>query len=273
MIEIEGVKKFLALALCSVKGGVGKTYIAILLANFLAAAGKKVCLIDTDLNNSLSFYYLAETALALSKKLNIAAALSNEENSLVDFTLFTRKPGVSLIASTPYLSDLRSINERRLSRMLPTLTGFDVVIVDCHPTYDNIVLNAINAADYVITPVLKDTFSFNTAKFLSEVLSRDTNKINDWFVLLNGYNKQLENAKGGRQKEFIELFGEFSLTPKETLLPWTSTVHDIVDYGKTLTREKTGRAGTVANAALYDAVYSLADSLLDDDAMPLPEVF
>jgi chromosome partitioning protein len=255
-----------------VKGGVGKTYIAILLANFLAAAGIKVCLIDTDLNNSLSFYYLDEDAFLKSKQLNIAYALNNEENSLKAFALNTKKPGIDLIASTPYLSDLRSINEKRLSRMLPTLTGYDVIIVDCHPTYDNIVLNAINAANYIITPVLKDTFSFNTAKFLSEVLSRDTEKVNAWFVLLNGYNKQYESAQSGKQKDFIELFGEFALTPKETWLPWTSTVHDVVDYGKVLTREKTGRVGTVYNAVLYDAVYSLADSLLED-TIPFPEAF
>lgn len=269
----EEVKDFLVIALCSVKGGVGKTYLAILLANFLAAAGKKVCLIDTDLNNSLSFYYLDEDGFASSKKLNIASALSREENSLKDFALNTKKGGVDLIASTPYLSDLRSINERRLTRMLPGLSGYDMVIVDCHPTYDNIVLNAVNAADYIITPVLKDTFSFNTAKFLSEVLSRDTDKADDWFILLNGYNRQYESAQSGKQRDFIELFGEFNLTPKETWLPWTSTVHDIVDYGKTLAREKTGRSGTVANAALYDAVYSLADSLLDDGAIPFPEAF
>jgi chromosome partitioning protein len=268
------IDEMLVTALCSVKGGVGKTYLAILLANFLAAIGKRVCMIDTDLNNSLSFYYLDEAGFAKSKKLNIASALSNEENLLNDFVLATKKQGIDLIASTPYLSDLRSINERRLGRMLPCLSGlYDVIIVDCHPTYDNIVLNAINAADYIITPVLKDTFSFNTARFLSEVLSRDTDKINNWFVLLNGYNKQYENAQSGKQKDFIDLFGEFRLTPKETWIPWTSTLHDIVDYDKSLTKEKSGIAGTVHNAALYESVYSLAESLLEDETIPSPEVF
>ena len=41
----------------SIKGGTGKTNIVILLANSLATAGKKVVLIDTDLNNSLSFHF------------------------------------------------------------------------------------------------------------------------------------------------------------------------------------------------------------------------
>jgi chromosome partitioning protein len=267
-------KKTPVIALCSVKGGVGKTYLAILLANFLAAAELKVCVIDTDLNNSLSFYYLDGAGFTVSKKLNIASALGSEENRLKDFVLATKKRGIGLIASTPYLSDLRGINEKRLARMMPGLSPlYDAIIVDCHPTYDNIVLNAVNAADYIITPVLKDTFCFNTAKFLGEVLSRDTDKANNWFVLLNGYNRQYENARGGKQKEFIDLFGEFRLTPKETWIPWTAAARDIADYGKSLTREKSGLAGTVRNAALYDSVYCLAESLLDGGTLPSPEAF
>jgi chromosome partitioning protein len=267
-------KRPLSAALCSVKGGVGKTCIAILLGNYFAAAGKKVCLIDTDLNNSLSFYYLDQDGFARSKKLNIAAALGNEENSLADFALETKRENVDLIASTPYLSDLRTVNEKRLSRMLPSLAGkYDIVITDCHPTYDNIVLNAVNAADYVITPVLKDTFSYNTAKFLGEALARDTDKAGSWFVTLNGYSRRFEDSAGGRQKEFTELYGEFPLTPKETWLPWTSATRDITDYGKTLAKEKTGRAGTVCNAELYDAVSALADCLVEDEISCPPEAF
>jgi cellulose biosynthesis protein BcsQ len=48
-------------------------------------------------------------------------------------------------------------SEKRLKRMIPALYGVhDILLIDCHPTYDNIVLNALHAADYVITPVLQD---------------------------------------------------------------------------------------------------------------------
>ena len=42
----------------SIKGGVGKSSIAAMTANCLAASGKKVLVIDMDVNNSMSFYYL-----------------------------------------------------------------------------------------------------------------------------------------------------------------------------------------------------------------------
>jgi chromosome partitioning protein len=83
-----------------------------------------------------------------TKRLNIAKALADEKNDLCEYAVPTRAQGVDLIASTPYLADLRTLSEKRLKRMIPTLYGkYDILIIDCAPTYDNIVLNAVNAAD------------------------------------------------------------------------------------------------------------------------------
>jgi len=258
----------------SIKGGTGKTNITILIAKCLAAAGKRVLLIDFDLNNSLSFHFLNKALMEKSKGKNIASALGNENNNLCDYTVETITPKIDLIASTPYLADLRALNEKRLKRMIPTLYGeYDICIIDCPPTYDNIVLNAINASDYTITPVLKDLFSYNAAAFLSGVLPRDVENFKNWFVLINGYDKRFEEAKSGRQNDFLELYrkDEFPLTPVETWLPWTTQVHLIVDYHKDLTCKK-GVPGAVYNPDLYKAVVELAGCFFDGE-LHVPEVF
>jgi chromosome partitioning protein len=256
----------------SIKGGVGKTHIAILLANCAAAAGKRVCMIDSDLNNSLSYHYLDETMMERTRKLNFASALSDENNNLSEFAVPTSAPGVDLIASSAYLSDLRTISEKRLKRMIPTLYGkYDLLIIDCHPTYDNIVLNALHAADYVITPVLKDLFSYNAAVFLSNVLPRDVEGFTNWYVLLNGYDKRHEEAKSGRQSDFVRLYNEgLPLTPAETWFPWTAAIHEVVDYHKKLSGY--GKApGVVCHPALYKAVVELAGCFFDEE-LKIPEV-
>ena len=263
----------------SIKGGVGRTNIVICLTKCLAAAGKRVLLIDSDLNNSLSFHFLDEETMERTKKLNIAAALSDENNNLCDYAVSTRTPGVDLIASTPYLADLRTLSDKRLKRMIPTLYGkYDILIIDCAPTYDNIVLNAVNASDYTITPVLKDLFSYNAAAFLAGVLPRDIQDFNgkSWFVLINGYDKRFEESKTGRQADFIELYRNdkeqaFPLTPVETWLPWTAQIHLIVDYHKHLTCRK-GITGVVYNPDLYKAITELAGCFFDE-ALNIPEVF
>jgi chromosome partitioning protein len=257
-----------------IKGGVGKTNISILLANCCAAAGKRVLLADSDLNNSLSFYYLDNEMMEQTKKVNLAAALSDEQNNLCDFAIPTKTAGIDLIASSPYLADLRTLNEKRLKRMIPSLYGkYDIMIIDCHPTYDNIVLNTFHAADYVITPVLKDLFSYNAAVFMSEVLPRDVEGLQNWFVLINGYNKRFEESKSGRQNDFIELYKKagFPMTPPETWLPWTTQIHLVVDYHKKLACRKE-IPGTVFNPDLHNAVKELAGCFFDDE-LNVPEVF
>jgi chromosome partitioning protein len=268
-------RKTTVVSFASIKGGVGRTHAAIMLADFLAAAGKKVLLADSDLNNSMSFHYLDENMMEKTRKLNFAAALSDETNNLCDFTVPTNVPGVELIASTPYLADLRTLNEKRLKRMIPTLYGeYDILIIDCHPTYDNIVLNALHAADYIITPVLMDLFSYNAAAFLAGVLPRDLeHSAGAWFVLLNGYNRRYGESKSGRQSDFVKLYSEsnFPLTPKETWFPWTTQIHLVIDYHKKLNRNA-GTPGAVYCPELFSAVAELAGCFFDED-LAIPEAF
>jgi chromosome partitioning protein len=258
----------------SIKGGVGRTHIAIMLANCLASSGKRVLLADSDLNNSLSFHYLDEAMMERTRKINFASALSDEKNNLTEFAVPTKKAGIDLIASTPYLADLRTLSEKRLKRMIPSLYGkYDILIIDCHPTYDNIVLNALHAADYIITPVLMDLFSYNGAAFLSGVLPRDLDDKLSWFVLLNGYNVRFEDSQTGRQRDFVNLYskGNFPLTPKETWLPWTAQVHQIIDYQKQLSRSPK-IPGAVYNPELHKAISELAGGFFDE-ALSIPEAF
>ena len=271
---MEEKEKTTVVSLGFIKGGVGKTNISILLANCLAAAGKRVLLVDSDLNNSLSFYYLDDAMMERTKKINLAGALSDERNNLCEFAVPTKTPGIDLIASSPYLADLRTLNEKRLKRMIPALYGkYDIMIIDCHPTYDNIVLNTFHAADYIITPVLKDLFSYNAAVFMSEVLPRDIEDLRNWFVLINGYDKRFEESKSGRQNDFVELYRKsgFPLTPAETWLPWTAQIHLVVDYHKKLARTK-GSPGAVCNPDLYNAVSALAGCFFDEQLI-IPEAF
>jgi cellulose biosynthesis protein BcsQ len=266
--------KTIVIVFVSIKGGVGKTSVVIKLADCLAKAGMKVIMADSDLNDSLSSNRLEQDVREKTKKLNLASALSDVTNNLCDFAVPTTTPGIDLIASSPYLSDLRTISEKRLKHMIPSLYGkYDVMLIDCHPTYDNIVLNALHAADYAITPVLKDLFSYNAAVFLSEVLPRDVEGFENWFVLLNGYDRRYEESRTGRQSDFVELYKNsgLPLTPPSTWLPWTAGMYQTIDYHRPLSRRK-DVPGAVYNEGLHAALGELAGSFFDDE-LTIPEVF
>lgn len=239
----------------SIKGGVGKTSLAAMTANCLAAAGFKVLAIDMDWNNSLSFYLLDKDGAETAKRKNIAAALSDADSSVVKYIVPTRKQNISMIPSSFGLLDLRAISERRLKCVLSTLPAdmFDVVIIDTPPTYDNIVLNAYGASDYIITPVELTQFDYNAVDCLGRKMRTETDKFNNWFLLFNG----IRPNGGKKQDEYIEMFrGGFSnITPKETWVPRRESVKDGLDRDLKIRK----------NNPLFDAVKNIAECFVDDD--------
>jgi chromosome partitioning protein len=256
------------------KGGVGKTRMAILIANCLGAAGKKVLVLDMDFNNSASFYYLSPDQADVARIKNIADGLSRETNNLADYALPTDHPGVHLLASSRYLSDLRSISEKRLSRMTGRLSSFyDVVLIDCQPDYNNLTLNALNAADFIITPVLKDLDSYNATCFLGQKIALDTDKHDAWYITVNGYNHQYETALGGKQKEYLDIYkNEFQrITDPATWFPWTVDMNEIKDRKKSLSCQPI--RGAVQNPELYHAVVKLSEFCIRNELPEKPEAF
>ena len=247
----------------SIKGGTGKTSHVIMVANCLGAAGYRVLGIDMDLNNAASFYYLNEQTQERVNEKNIAAAISRADNHLEDYILLTDHRGVDIIPSSLYLVDMRGVSDRRLAQMLPTISDqYDFVLIDTQPTYDNLVLAAYNASDIIITPANLCTFDYNTATFLRDKIATETDKINNWYITINGYNARYAQAGTGIQKEYIDYFQkDFALTPAQTWLPWTSAVRKITDQNMYLSDKKTGK-DIVINPKLHDAVCSLAETIV-----------
>ena len=251
----------------SLKGGVGKSSLTIQTANCLGAAGFRVLVIDMDLNNSVSSYYLDDKTKELIGEKNIAAAMSKSTNDLKDYIVPTKHKGVQLIASSLYLIDLRGISERRLAQLTPTLQDeFDVVIIDTQPTYDHLVLNAYTASDLIITPINLSLFDYNTAVFLRDKLATETDKAGNWFLHINGYNRRYGDAKAGSQKEYLDLFRTTfqNLTPPESWIPWTNTLRSVIDREMELALNP--GPNRISNPTLFSALKELSECLLDESS-------
>jgi hypothetical protein len=138
-------------------------------------------------------------------------------------------------------------------------------------------LNAINASNLVITPVQQDLDSFNAAEFLKQKMTTEVSTSIPWFLTINGYNKVFEDAIGGNQKVYIELYQRGFpnlLTPKKTWFPWIgrASMNELKDKRLFLTKEKTGKAGRLCNEKLFDAVFSLV-SCWTDEKLVAPQEF
>ena len=136
-----------------------KTTTSINLATYLAAAGRKVLLVDMDPQaNTSSGIGVAKTA----KEYTIYDLLVQPNEDLTIFDVIVPTPRRELVVA-PCTVDLAGAEmelvgeiarESRLKQILePIRTRCDYVIIDCPPSLGLLTVNALVAADAVLIPI------------------------------------------------------------------------------------------------------------------------
>ncbi|MGB3717875.1 MAG: ParA family protein [Candidatus Promineifilaceae bacterium] len=148
------------IAIAMQKGGVGKTTTAINLAAGLAALDYRVLAIDLDPQGSLT-----QHAGFDPEKLSptIYDALKAEVDGFdgdVSQAICKTKEGFDLLPSQPELSliELSLMNTLSRERVLATMLEgigdlYDFVLIDCSPSLNLLVVNALTASNSVIIPI------------------------------------------------------------------------------------------------------------------------
>ena len=151
------------IAFANNKGGSGKTTTASNVGLAMAKAGKKVLLIDGDMQMNLTLSFFDEDrALGFStNEKNIHTAIKAERD-LSDFVVSTEYENLDMIPSTSLMSsveyDLFTKWQREfiLRKCLGPILArgyYDFVLIDAPPTLGGWVMNILAVSDYVIIPV------------------------------------------------------------------------------------------------------------------------
>jgi chromosome partitioning protein len=180
----------ITISIANLKGGVGKTTTVLNLGAVLSEKGKRVLLVDTDPQSSLTIYCgfdLREIGEYSLYKCMRSYCFNRYKVNTPDFIINTNIVNVDLIPSTPDLFnaelEISGLMNREsvLKNILNQVkNNYDFIIIDCPPSKSMLTINSLTASDKVIIPVATDYLSLWGARIMIETIEdvRDSNNKN-----------------------------------------------------------------------------------------------
>lgn len=175
----------MVIAVTNLKGGVGKSTIARLLAVHFASQGEKTCILDTDIGQRTTCDWRDRR--------------EGETDLNVDVFPMSSVDGL--------------INDVKTARN----NGYSVIVLDGVPQLEKVTTKMILLSDFLvipITPSIDDLKSFE--RFLERYQDAKTVKNTiPAFLLLNRYKR---TGEGREMKEALSLFEEYGITSLDTVI-------------------------------------------------------
>jgi chromosome partitioning protein len=184
-------------AIGSQKGGVAKTTTCLSLGACLAELGQLVLLVDLDPQTNLTL----SMGLTPAKLRHTVSEALLGNASLVSVSREGASFGLDIVPASPDLVVLDKVLqgrpncEFRLERALETVDDdlYDVVLVDCPPSFGLLTLNALTAADMLIIPTQCEYYAAHALRRtieLAELVRKKTNPRLIYRVLVTMYDRR-----------------------------------------------------------------------------------
>lgn len=242
------------IALCNQKGGVGKTTTSYHLARAAVVAGQRTLLIDADTQGNLSHVTVADLE---RDQLGLADVLTDRSrDGIADVAVPGIWDGLAVVPSTG--NALASVGKElviagagRESRLRDALAAvredYDLILIDCAPSLDDVTINALTASDAVVVVTEPSLFSTDGLGQLIPTVASVQQHYNPQLtiagIIVNRYEPRergvraaMDDLEGGAASHGLRILTPY--IPKRTAIRDTEEAGAALDQaGRTEVRE------------------------------------
>ena len=246
------------LALCNQKGGVGKSTTTFHLARAAITAGQRVLVVDLDPQGNLTSVAAAEPVP--EDQVGLADVLSSRaEETARDVIVSGVWEGLEVLPTTGetlgFVRDELVVagagREGRLREALTEVaTDYDLILIDCAPSLDQLTINGLTAADAAVVVTQSKLWSANGLAHLLTTIDNVRRYYNPELsvagIIVNQHEEHTVAGRHWRQ-ELQEAATARSLTVLTPPVPKRAATADATEAARGLDEWGTSEATTLAS--------------------------